>query len=136
MKLTFSFLAALLFLPAAAHAQRSMSTAEVLSFVQSQVKIGDDRATADYLLHKVKLTQKLDVRSVEDLQGKGAGPQTIKALRKLAEDSAALPEPPPVVVVAPPPPARPNEARKLMRGVLPCVSDPPCLASVCRFCFW
>jgi len=26
----------------------SMSTAEVLSFVQSQVKIGDDRATADY----------------------------------------------------------------------------------------
>src|SRR5678815_2582086 len=94
MKLTFAFLAALLFLPAAAHAQRSMSTAEVPGFVQSQIKIGDDRATADYLLHKVKLSQKLDVRSVEDLQGKGAGPQTVRALRRLAEDSAALPEPP------------------------------------------
>jgi len=113
MKSTFAFLAALLFLPAAAHAQRSMSTAEVLSFVTSQIKIGDDRATADYLLHKVKLSQKLDVRSVEDLQGKGAGPQTVRALRKLAEDSAALPEPPPVVVVAPPPPAKPPDAAEL-----------------------
>jgi hypothetical protein len=110
MKLTFLFVAALLFLPAAAHAQRAMSTAEVLSFVQSQIKLGDDRATADYLLHKVKLTQKLDASAVEDLQGQGAGPQTVRALRKLSQDSAALPEPPPVVVAAPPPQAPPPSA--------------------------
>lgn len=107
MKLNFALLAALLFLPAAAHAQRAMTTAEVLSFVRSQAKIGDDRATADYLLHKVKLTQKLDDRAVEELQGQGAGPQTVRALRKLVEDSSALPAPPPVVAVAPPPQAKP-----------------------------
>src|SRR5438045_3165935 len=93
-----------------AFGQPAGGTLDLLSFVQSQVKISDDRATADYLLHKVKLTQRLDVRSVEDLQGKGAGPQTLRALRKLAEDSAGLPEPPSVVVVAPPPPAKPPNA--------------------------
>src|SRR5689334_17745217 len=65
------FLAPFLFFSADAHAQRPMSTAEVLSFVKSQVKIGDDRATADFLLHKVRLTEKLDLRDVEDLQGQG-----------------------------------------------------------------
>ena len=110
MRMKLALLAAIAFLPAAAHAQRAMSTADVLSFVQSQIKIGDDRATADYLLHKVKLTQKLEIRAVEDLQGQGAGPQTVRALRKLAEDSAALPEPPPVVAAAPPPQAPPPSA--------------------------
>jgi len=110
MRFKFAFLAVLLFLPATAYAQRAMSTAEVLSFVQSQIKIGDDRATADYLLHRIKLTQKLDIRAVEDLQGQGAGPQTLRALRKLAEDSTSLPAPPPVVVAAPPPQAPPPSA--------------------------
>ena len=103
------FFVPLLFFPETAHAQRAMSTAEVLSFVRSQVKIGDDRATADFLLHRIKLTQKLDLRDVEDLQGQGAGPQTLRALRKLAEDSASLAAPPPVVMVAPPPQAKPPD---------------------------
>ncbi|HEY2844732.1 MAG TPA: hypothetical protein VGJ09_13820, partial [Bryobacteraceae bacterium] len=106
----FAILLALIILPAVAQAPRAMSTAEVLAFVRSQAKLGDDRATADYLLHKIKLTEKLDDRTVEELQGQGAGPQTVRALRKLVDDSAALPAPPPVVVVAPPPQAPPPSA--------------------------
>jgi len=81
-------------------AQRAMTAAEVIAFVDSQIKLkGDDRSTADFL-RGVKLTQKLDAGAVEDLQGRGAGVRTLQALRKLSEDSAALP-------AAPPPPAPP-----------------------------
>jgi len=77
-----------------------MTAAEVIAFVDSQIKLkGDDRSTADFL-RGVKLTQKLDAGAVEDLQGRGAGVRTLQALRKLSEDSAALP-------AAPPPPAPP-----------------------------
>ncbi len=92
--------AALFFLAAPALAQRALTVAQVIAFVDSQIKLkGDDRATADFL-RDIKLTQKLNDRDVEDLQGKGAGPRTIQALRKLSEDSAGLP-------AAPPPPAPP-----------------------------
>lgn len=93
----------LLFLLAAiAWAQRAMTVAEVVAFVQSQIQLkGDDRATADFLLHKIKLTERLDDRTVEDLQGKGAGMKTILALKKLSEESASLPAPPPPPKAAP-----------------------------------
>src|SRR5580658_9691973 len=98
----------LLFINAAAHAQRPMTVAEVTTFVKSQIKMkGDDRATADYLLHKVKLTEKLEDRAVEELQGQGAGPKTVQALRKLSEDSAGLPAAPAPPAPPPPPPPIP-----------------------------
>jgi len=102
---------ALFLLAAVAWAQRAMTVADVIAFVDSQIKLkGDDRATADFLL-KVKLTQKLEPRDVEDLQAKGAGIRTLQALRKLSEDSASLPAaPPPQVVAAPPPKPPPSKA--------------------------
>lgn len=92
-----------------AMAQRAMSVADVIAFVDSQIKLkGDDKATADFLQH-VKLTQRLEIRDVKDLQGRGAGPRTLQALRKLSEDSASLAAaPPPQVVVAPPPKPPPS----------------------------
>ncbi|MGD1093211.1 MAG: hypothetical protein ABSB35_14625 [Bryobacteraceae bacterium] len=101
-------LGVLLFINVAAHAQRPMTVAQVTTFVQSQIKMkGDDRATADYLLHKVKLTEKLEDRAVEELQGQGAGPKTVQALRKLSEESAGLPAAPPPPAPPPPPPPIP-----------------------------
>ena len=41
----------------------------------------------------MKLSQKLDTRTIEELQGNGAGPKTVAALTKLAEASASLPGP-------------------------------------------
>src|SRR5882724_7914004 len=105
---TSRILCALLFLTASAQAQRPMTVAELTSFIKSQIKMkGDDRVTADFLLHKVKLTQRLDDRTVEDLQGQGAGAKTVQALRKLGEESANLPGAPAPEAVAPPPPPPP-----------------------------
>jgi hypothetical protein len=82
-----------------AFAQRPMTVADLNSFVKSQIKMkGEDRLTADFLRTKIKLTQKLDDRTIEELQGLGAGPKTVAVLHKLAEESASLP-------AAPPPPA-------------------------------
>src|SRR5580700_5730434 len=82
---------ALLLFSVTANAQRSMTVAELTTFVKSQIKLkGDDRTTADFLLHKVKLTEKLEDRAIEELQGQGAGPKTVQALRKLSEESASL----------------------------------------------
>lgn len=93
-------------------AQRAFTVAEVVTFVKNQIKAkGDDRATGDYL-HKIKLTQRLDDRTIEDLQGQGAGPRTLAALKALADESAGLPAPPPAVVVAQLPPPKPPSAEE------------------------
>jgi len=106
------FLALLLLTAATVLAQRPMTVDQVVTFVESQIKMkGDDHLTAEYLSHKIKLTEKLDARTVEQLQGEGAGPKTIAALHKLSEESAALPAPPPPkAAAAPPPPIPPPDS--------------------------
>jgi hypothetical protein len=89
-------------------AQRAMTVAELTVFIKSQIKLkADDRTTGEYL-KKIKMKEKLDDKTVEDLQGLGAGPKTVAALRKLEEESASLaaapPPPPPVVRAQAPPP--------------------------------
>jgi hypothetical protein len=69
-----------------------------------------DRQVANYLL-KLKLSEQLDLATVEELQGLGAGPDTVAALRKLSEASATLAAPPPkperiVLAPIPPPPVK------------------------------
>ena len=109
MKAKLRLLCAFLLLAVFAIAQRAMTVAEVIEFVDSQIKLkGDDKATADFLQH-IKLTQKLEIRDVENLQGRGAGVRTLQALRKLSEDSASLAAAPPPPV---PPPPKPPPRRK------------------------
>jgi hypothetical protein len=111
MKAKLILLCAFLFLAMPALPQRAMTAPEVIAFVKSQIALkGDDRATADFL-RGIKLTQKLDLRDVEDLQGIGAGIRTLQALRKLSEDSAGLAAAPPPP--APPPVKPPPSAREL-----------------------
>jgi hypothetical protein len=107
------FLGLLLLLTVAMYAQRAMTVAEVVLFVKNQIKAkGDDRTTGDYL-RKIKLTQRLDDRTIEDLQGQGAGPRTVAALKALGVESAGLPAAPaPVAVAAPPPPPKPPSAKE------------------------
>jgi hypothetical protein len=99
-------------------AQRPMTVLDLTAFIKSQIKLkADDRTTADFLRTRVKLTQKLTDATVEELQGMGAGPKTVAALRKLAEESAGLaaapPPPPPVVVPTRPPPDSMEQAEAL-----------------------
>lgn len=109
-----------------AAAQLKLSVNQLLSFVESSIRLKhDDRRVADYL-RKVQLTERLDDRTIEVLQGEGAGPKTVEVLRTLAEASRDLPKaaPPPakpVAAVIPPPPADEQEriieeARKYALG--------------------
>ena len=80
-----------------------LTVAQLTDFIRSSVKMKQpDRQVAEYLKH-VKLANKLDDRTIEDLQGIGAGPKTVAMLRALGETSGSLPPPPPVPmkVVAP-----------------------------------
>lgn len=102
------YLGILLLTAATLLAQRPMTVAEVKAFIESQIKMkGDDRQTADYLSKRVRMSEKLDPRVVEELQGEGAGPKTVAALRKLSEESANLSAAPPPAAAAPAPPPIP-----------------------------
>lgn len=86
-------------------AQQQLSVSQVIEFVTSSVSGKmPDKDVAEILL-KSRMAEKLDARTVEDLQGKGAGPKTVAALMHLSETSASLTPPPPKA--APPPKPRP-----------------------------
>jgi hypothetical protein len=95
----------------AAYGQRQMSVPDLVTFIKSSIQLrNDDRAVAD-TVKRIKLTNRLDPGTVEDLQGLGAGPRTLAALRELIAASASLPvaapvaPPPPQAVIPPPSPA-------------------------------
>lgn len=87
----------------AAQAQRTMTAEQLCTFIKSSIHLkNDDRQVAEFV-RKIKLTDKLEDRKVEELQGMGAGPKTVAALRLLSDSSATLPVTPP----PPPPPPKP-----------------------------
>src|SRR5436190_11050524 len=74
---------------------QSLSVDKLVAFLQSSQKLikegkMTDRELASYL-SKVKLTERLDHRIIEDLQGTVAlGPKTLDALHALRDHSQAL----------------------------------------------
>jgi hypothetical protein len=95
-------------------AQRPTTVVELVSFIKDSIhRKQDDRLVADYLLKRMKMKERLDDKTVETLEGLGAGPRTTAALHKLSKESASLaeaapPPPPKVVAAALPPPAPPS----------------------------
>ena len=86
----------------AALAQQALSVDKLVEFVSSSVKQKlPDRDVAQYLA-SMRMSERLAPRTVEDLQGKGAGAKTVAALNRLAELSATLQAP--VAKLPPPPP--------------------------------
>jgi hypothetical protein len=84
----------------AARAQNHMTVDQLVRFIKSSVELReDDRKIADYV-KKITLSSQLEARTVEELQGLGAGRLTVAALRILMAESASLP-------AAPAPPAKP-----------------------------
>jgi hypothetical protein len=99
------FVCAFLAMMMAAYAQRTMTVAELVTFIKNTIKQKqDDRLVANYLAKNARLSERLDDKTVELLQGSGAGPKTVAALRKLSSESARLPVAPPPVAAAPAPP--------------------------------
>lgn len=86
----------------AATSEMKLTVNQLVKFIESAVKLKQpDREVAEYLRH-VKLSNKLDDRTIEDLQGMGAGPKTVAALHDLRDSSATLTAPP----ALPPPPLK------------------------------
>ena len=104
----------------AAAADMTMTVDQLVSFIKSSVqKRFPDREVAEYLKH-VKLSNKLDDRTVEDLQGLGAGPKTIAALHDLRDATESLappPPPPPKPVYKQPDPPNSIEQAKIIDEV-------------------
>jgi hypothetical protein len=74
--------------------QQSITVQKLIEFVKSQVQLikqkkGTDKELA-LALASIRLSEKLDISVIEDLQADGAGPLTVKALQKLAEQSSGL----------------------------------------------
>lgn len=91
-------------------AQMKLSVNQLTAFIESSIKLKhEDKRVAEYL-KKVRLSEQLDDRQIEVLQGLGAGPRTVEALRLLAEGSKAMPKAAPPPEVKPPPPIPPPSA--------------------------
>ena len=100
-----------------AASEMNMTVGQLVMFIRSSVELKQpDSKVAEYLRH-VKLTDKLDDRTIEDLQSLGAGSKTVAALRELSDASASLPAappPPPKPVYVPPPPPSSIEQEKII----------------------
>ena len=100
----------------AATAEMSLSVDKLVAFIKSAIELKQpDKQVAEYLRH-IKLTQKLDDQTIEDLQGQGAGPRTVAALKELRDASEKLssappPAPPKPAYVQPPPPDSIEQAK-------------------------
>jgi hypothetical protein len=85
-----------------------LTVAKLTEFIKSAVQMKQpDKQVAETLRH-FKMTEKLDDRTIENLQSLGAGPKTVAGLKELGDASSSLPEaappaPKPVVVPIPPP---------------------------------
>jgi hypothetical protein len=70
-----------------------------------------DKQIADYLQH-VKLTERLDDRTIEQLEGMGIGPKTIQALHVLRDRTQALVAAAPPEALLPPKPIPPPSSEE------------------------
>ena len=79
-------------------AQNRMSVDQLARFIKSSVELKeDDRTIAEYV-KKISLSNRLEARTVEELQTLGAGRLTVAALRALMTESAGLAAAPAPVV--------------------------------------
>lgn len=98
----YRLLVALLGVCLAATAE-TLSVQQLVNFLRNAVKTNTDREIAGFLA-KAKLSERLDDRTIEDLQGAGIGPRTLSALEKLKGESEALAAAAPVLPEAKPKP--------------------------------
>ncbi len=100
--------------------QMKMNVRQLVAFVKSSAELKHpDKKVADYV-RKITLTEKLDARTVEDLQAAGIGPKTLEALEALRDTTKDLTPPAPVapkpaLPVIPPPSLQ--EQKEIIRQV-------------------
>ncbi len=99
-------------------APMKMTVEQLVSFIRSAIKLKQsDKQVASYLAG-VALTQRLDDRTVEELQGEGAGPKTVEALHALRDATQTLVAPPKPTPTPPPPPPIPPPSLEEQKKVI------------------
>jgi hypothetical protein len=101
-----------------AWAQAGYTTVEqIKTFIRSAIQLKNPDKEVALTLRKMKMSERLDLDTVETLQGEGAGPRTVAALKELATESASLgqakPPAPKPVYIPPPPPSSEQQAKLL-----------------------
>ncbi len=99
---------------------QTLTVQQLRQFIASSIQLKhDDRKVAEYL-KKIKLSGRLDDRTIEELQGTGAGPRTVEVLRQLRDATASLPReaaPAPKAVYVPPPPPDSVEQKRVLAAI-------------------
>jgi hypothetical protein len=93
---------------------------QIKSFIQSAIQLKNPDKEVAETLRKMKLGERLDLDTVETLQGEGAGPKTVAVLKEMATESAKLPDskpPAPKPAYVPPPSPSSEEQAKLLDEV-------------------
>jgi hypothetical protein len=104
---------------ALAGSQAALTWEQLRAFIQSSVKLKQRDRDVAGSLRKQKLSFSLTEVAIEELQGLGAGPQTVQALRELLKTSRNLPPPPQVRAAAPSqPPAEPAPPPEEQRRII------------------
>jgi hypothetical protein len=102
-------------LVAAAQTQ-TLNLRELVSFIQSSEQLIKEGKQTDgevaKFLAKVKLTERLDDRVIEELQGQGIGAKTLQALEALRDRTKDLMAAKPIVPEAPPTPIPPPSSEE------------------------
>ncbi len=88
-------------------ANGTLTVAQLTAFIKSSVELKQQDKQVVMYLKTVKLSERLDDRTVEDYQGMGVGPKTLAELEHLRDESATLRKPPPPAAEKPPPPPAP-----------------------------
>ncbi len=95
---------------------QTLSVPQLVSFIQSSEQLIKEGKQTDTevarFLAKVKLTERLDDRTIEDLQGYGIGAKTLQALEALRDRTKDLMAAKPIVPEAPPTPISPPSSEE------------------------
>jgi hypothetical protein len=85
-------------------AQGTLTVDKLVEFIRSSVNLKQPDKQVAATVSRLKLSQKLDDATIERLQGEGAGPKTVAALKDLGSNSANLSTAPKVEAVRAPTP--------------------------------
>ncbi len=91
----------------AASAGNPLNVAKLTAFLKSSVDMKMPDKDVSQYLKTVRMTEKLDMRTVEEFQGMGIGPKSVAELERLSDESNSLKPPPPPKPAPPPPPPMP-----------------------------
>jgi hypothetical protein len=98
-------------------AQTVLNVEQLESFIRSSIQLKHPDKQVASFLSKVRLSEQLDARTIEDLQGSGAGLKTVEALKQLGEASKSLPKPPVKAVKPAPSPIPPPDSEEQARVI-------------------